>query len=198
MSHKSNIERLTLFVEPPLDFVEGSSGEIPPLPNGAHFYQNADDALSLGARLLNYLVDCDTPTPSLIPRLADTDRYQYFAAHSHSERWLVYHCSGKYGWRYSLLIEFVVYPKEKFLDPDLHKTISEEHHTLLIRLAAERFMTDPKATREAVCDYAFEEASRTVGIKWGISKDDLLPIIAEGYEKGWCGNIAFKKDKDNA
>jgi len=95
-------------------------------------------------------------------------------------------------------VEFVIYPTDRFLDPELRKSIYEEHEDLLVRLAYSFISDNPSASKESARGYAFEEASRAVGIKYGVSKEDLLSIIVEGSDKWTQFRLAFKTDQNNA
>jgi hypothetical protein len=193
MEHSSNIERISILVEPPTCHVLSNSN-FPPIPIG--FFDAADKSLSLSGRLLSFLNDKGVPAMIQIARLTDIERYEFFAGRALSERWEVYSGSLKSGWRYNVLIEFSVRPSVEFRDPNLRKQIYEEHENLLYQMVSRFMMENVNASKEAARDHAFEESSRSVGIKYGISKKDLLDIIVEGSEKWSQYYIKFKTDQN--
>lgn len=193
MDHLSNIERISILVEPPTCYVPSGS-TFPPIPKG--FFDAADKSLSLGGRFLSFLNDKGVPAMIQIARLKDIERQGFFAGRALSERWEVYSGSLKSGWRYNVLIEFYVRPSVEFRDPNLRRQIYEEHEKLLYQMVCQFMMENVSVSKEAARDYAFEESSRSVGIKYAISKKDLLDIIVEGSEKWSQYYIKFKTDQD--
>jgi hypothetical protein len=145
--------------------------------------ESADREMELGGELISHVKTEGTLVGRVIERLEDCDWASLLSDRVKSSLWEVYYGSAASGVRYSVLVEFRVHPGRRFHTEESRRDVFSEFFGLFARAALEHLRSHPDAPRETLRNYAINSASHRVRVKYGISTEEMLDIIAEGFAK---------------